>query len=260
MSLRQPPALAPATVKIQHMMDKKKRILVIDDDLRLRDLLKRYLSEQGYAVQTVADATAMRRLMTRENFDLLVLDLMLPGEDGLTLCRQLRAENNAIPIIMLTARGEDVDRIIGLEMGADDYLAKPFNPRELLARIHAVLRRRPAATTPPAAPTQEQQLVRFGEFELNLANRQLQRDDEPITLTSGEFALLKALVLNPRVPLSRDKLTEMARGKEYQATDRSIDVQMSRLRKLIETDPTRPIYLQTVWGFGYVFIPDGGKP
>ena len=198
--------------------------------------------------------------MTRENFDLLVLDLMLPGEDGLTLCRQLRAENNAIPIIMLTARGEDVDRIIGLEMGADDYLAKPFNPRELLARIHAVLRRRPAARTPPAAPTQEQQLVRFGAFELNLANRQLQRGNEPITLTSGEFALLKALVLNPRVPLSRDKLTEMARGKEYQATDRSIDVQMSRLRKLIEADPGRPIYLQTVWGFGYVFIPDGGKP
>ena len=242
------------------MMDTKTRILVIDDDRRLRDLLKRYLSEQGYAVQTVADATAMRRLMTRENFDLLVLDLMLPGEDGLTLCRQLRAENNAIPIIMLTARGEDVDRIIGLEMGADDYLAKPFNPRELLARIHAVLRRRPAATTPPAAPTLDQQLVRFGEFELNLANRQLQRDDEPITLTSGEFALLKALALNPRIPLSRDKLTEMARGKEYQATDRSIDVQMSRLRKLIETDPTRPIHLQTVWGFGYVFIPDGGKP
>jgi two-component system phosphate regulon response regulator OmpR len=161
---------------------------------------------------------------------------------------------------MLTARGEDVDRIIGLEMGADDYLAKPFNPRELLARIHAVLRRRPSAKTPPAAPTLEQQLVRFGEFELNLANRQLQRNDQLITLTSGEFALLKALVLNPRIPLSRDKLTEMARGKEYQATDRSIDVQMSRLRKLIETDPTRPIYLQTVWGFGYVFIPDGGKP
>ena len=205
-------------------MDQKARILVIDDDLRLRDLLKRYLSEQGYTVQTVPDAVSMKRLMTRENFDFLVLDLMLPGEDGLSLCRQLRAEKNDIPIIMLTARGEDVDRIIGLEMGADDYLAKPFNPRELLARILAVLRRRPA-----------------------------------ITLTSGEFALLKALVLNPRIPLSRDKLTEMARGKEYQATDRSIDVQMSRLRKLIETDPARPIYLQTVWGFGYVFIPDGDK-
>ena len=248
------------TRRAQSPMDQKARILVIDDDLRLRDLLKRYLSEQGYTVQTVPDAVSMKRLMTRENFDLLVLDLMLPGEDGLSLCRQLRAEKNDIPIIMLTARGEDVDRIIGLEMGADDYLAKPFNPRELLARIHAVLRRRPAATTPPAAPTLQQQLVRFGEFELNLANRQLQRNDQPITLTSGEFALLKALVLNPRIPLSRDKLTEMARGKEYQATDRSIDVQMSRLRKLIETDPARPIYLQTVWGFGYVFIPDGDKP
>ena len=248
------------TRRAQSPMDQKARILVIDDDLRLRDLLKRYLSEQGYTVQTVPDAVSVKRLMTRENFDLLVLDLMLPGEDGLSLCRQLRAEKNDIPIIMLTARGEDVDRIIGLEMGADDYLAKPFNPRELLARIHAVLRRRPAATTPPAAPTLQQQLVRFGEFELNLANRQLQRNDQPITLTSGEFALLKALVLNPRIPLSRDKLTEMARGKEYQATDRSIDVQMSRLRKLIETDPGKPLYLQTVWGFGYVFIPDGDKP
>ena len=248
------------TRRAQSPMDQKARILVIDDDLRLRDLLKRYLSQQGYTVQTVPDAVSMKRLMTRENFDLLVLDLMLPGEDGLSLCRQLRAEKNDIPIIMLTARGEDVDRIIGLEMGADDYLAKPFNPRELLARIHAVLRRHPSAMTPPAAPTLDQQLVRFGEFELNLANRQLQRNDEPITLTSGEFALLKALVLNPRIPLSRDKLTEMARGKEYQATDRSIDVQMSRLRKLIETDPGKPIYLQTVWGFGYVFIPDGDKP
>ena len=248
------------TRRAQSPMDQKARILVIDDDLRLRDLLKRYLSEQGYTVQTVPDAVSVKRLMTRENFDLLVLDLMLPGEDGLSLCRQLRAEKNDIPIIMLTARGEDVDRIIGLEMGADDYLAKPFNPRELLARIHAVLRRRPAATTPPAAPTLQQQLVRFGEFELNLANRQLQRNDEPITLTSGEFALLKALALHPRIPLSRDKLTEMARGKEYQATDRSIDVQMSRLRKLIETDPGKPLYLQTVWGFGYVFIPDGDKP
>jgi len=248
------------TRRAQSPMDQKARILVIDDDLRLRDLLKRYLSEQGYTVQTVPDAVSMKRLMTRENFDLLVLDLMLPGEDGLSLCRQLRAEKNDIPIIMLTARGEDVDRIIGLEMGADDYLAKPFNPRELLARIHAVLRRHPSAMTPPAAPTLDQQLVRFGEFELNLANRQLQRNDEPITLTSGEFALLKALALHPRIPLSRDKLTEMARGKEYQATDRSIDVQMSRLRKLIETDPGKPIYLQTVWGFGYVFIPDGDKP
>ena len=248
------------TRRAQSPMDQKARILVIDDDLRLRDLLKRYLSQQGYTVQTVPDAVSMKRLMTRENFDLLVLDLMLPGEDGLSLCRQLRAEKNDIPIIMLTARGEDVDRIIGLEMGADDYLAKPFNPRELLARIHAVLRRHPSAMTPPAAPTLDQQLVRFGEFELNLANRQLQRNDEPITLTSGEFALLKALALHPRIPLSRDKLTEMARGKEYQATDRSIDVQMSRLRKLIETDPGKPIYLQTVWGFGYVFIPDGDKP
>ena len=236
------------------------KILILDDDARIRDLLRRYLTQEGFEVILAEDSKALNRIMMRDAVDLIVLDLMMPGEDGLSICRRLRAANDRTPIIMLTAKGEDVDRIVGLEVGADDYLAKPFNPRELLARIHAVLRRHPSAMTPPAAPTLDQQLVRFGEFELNLANRQLQRNDEPITLTSGEFALLKALALHPRIPLSRDKLTEMARGKEYQATDRSIDVQMSRLRKLIETDPGKPIYLQTVWGFGYVFIPDGDKP
>ena len=238
------------------MMDTKTRILVIDDDLRLRDLLKRYLSEQGYAVQTVADATAMRRLMTRENFDLLVLDLMLPGEDGLTLCRQLRAENNAIPIIMLTARGEDVDRIIGLEMGADDYLAKPFNPRELLARIHAVLRRRPVHEA-PGAPSADHEVIEFGDFVFDLGARSLKKAGKDIALTTGEFAMLKVLARHPRQPLSRDKLAQLARGREFEPFDRSLDVQVSRLRKLIELDPANPKIIQTVWGVGYVFVPEG---
>jgi two-component system, OmpR family, phosphate regulon response regulator OmpR len=240
------------------MAEKRTKILVIDDDLRLRDLLHRYLSEQGFGVQTAPDAGAMDRLLNRELFDLLVLDLMLPGEDGLAVCRRLRGAGNSIPIIMLTAKGDEVDRIVGLEMGADDYLPKPFNPRELVARIHAVLRRR-QPSPPPGAPAQEEQEVTFGAFTLDLGTRTLTRGKEEVPLTTGEFALLKVLATHPREPLSRDKLMELARGREFEAFDRSIDVQISRLRRLIETDPTRPAFIQTVWGFGYVFVPDGRK-
>jgi two-component system phosphate regulon response regulator OmpR len=156
---------------------------------------------------------------------------------------------------MLTAKGDDVDRIVGLEMGADDYLAKPFNPRELLARIHAVLRRQPAADI-PGAPSTEPAEIAFGEFRLDLSMRRLTRDGKPVPLTSGEFAVLKVFARHPRVPLSREKLMLLARGREYSAFDRSLDVQISRLRKLIETDPQHPRYLQTVWGVGYVFVPE----
>jgi two-component system phosphate regulon response regulator OmpR len=239
------------------MAETKTRILVVDDDLRLRDLLNRYLGEQGFSVRTVADAHAMDKLLAHERFDLLVLDLMLPGEDGLSICRRLRGTKNAIPIIMLTAKGEDVDRIIGLEMGADDYLPKPFNPRELVARVHAVLRRQ-AAAGPPGAPAADGGApVSFGGMTVDLAKRTLLRDGKELSLTTGEFALLKVLVTHPRTPLSRDKLMELARGREYEVFDRAIDVQVSRLRKLIEPDPTKPTYIQTVWGFGYVFVPDG---
>jgi len=240
------------------MSDPKTRILVVDDDLRLRDLLQRYLTEQGLAVHTVSDAAGMDKQLARERVDLLVLDLMLPGEDGLSICRRLRAGKNAVPIIMLTAKGEDVDRIVGLEMGADDYLPKPFNPRELVARIHAVLRRR-AVPLPPGAPAQEPEKVGIGNMTVNLATRTLERNGQSISLTTGEFALLKVLVTHPRTPLSRDKLMELARGREYEVFDRSIDVQVSRLRKLVEQNPAQPAYIQTVWGFGYVFVPDG-KP
>jgi two-component system phosphate regulon response regulator OmpR len=234
------------------------RILVVDDDLRLRDLLKRYLGEQGFAVDTVPDAAAMDRQMQRMRYDLVVLDLMLPGEDGLAACRRLRSAGEELAIIMLTAKGDDVDRISGLEIGADDYVAKPFNPRELVARIQAVLRRQARAQT-PGAPSAEPARVAFGPFALDLATRSLTREGEPVPLTTGEFALLKVLALNPSQPMSRDKLMELARGRELEHSDRSIDVQVSRLRKLLGEDPQSPRYIQTVWGFGYVFVPEGAR-
>jgi len=238
------------------MQTQRQKILVVDDDLRLRDLLKRYLSEQGFAVDTVPDGAAMDRQLQRVRYDLMVLDLMLPGEDGLALCRRLRAAGSTLAVIMLTAKGDDVDRIVGLEMGADDYLAKPFNPRELVARINAVLRRQAPQET-PGAPSAEPKLVEFGPFALHLASRALTRDGQSVPLTTGEFALLKALALHPREPMSRDKLMDLARGREHESYDRSIDVQVSRLRKLLGEDPQQPRFIQTVWGFGYVFVPDG---
>ena len=232
------------------------RLLVVDDDPRLRDLLRRYLTDNGFNVYVAENAQAMNKLWLRERFDLLILDLMMPGEDGLSVLRRLRGSNDPTPIIMLTAKGEDVDRIVGLEMGADDYMPKPFNPRELLARINAVLRRK-AAEEVPGAPTQDDKSVTFGEFALDLGTRSLTKAGEPVPLTTGEFAVLKVFARFPRVPLSREKLMELARGREYEAFDRSLDVQISRLRKLIEPDPSKPKYIQTVWGLGYVFIPDG---
>ena len=231
------------------------KILVVDDDMRLRSLLERYLVEQGYIVRTSANFEQMQRLMERENFHLVVLDLMLPGEDGLSICRKLRQQENEIPIIMLTAKGDEVDRIIGLEMGADDYLPKPFNPRELLARIRAVLRRKSKEL--PGAPAVEESQVKFGPFVFNLATREMHKGEQLMPLTSGEFAVLKVLVSHAREPLSRDKLMNMARGRDYSAMERSIDVQVSRLRRMLEDDPTNPRYIQTVWGLGYVFVPDG---
>ncbi|HZM37398.1 MAG TPA: two-component system response regulator OmpR [Burkholderiales bacterium] len=236
------------------MPELKTRILVVDDDQRLRDLLVRYLGGQSFEVKAVADATAMDKQLSRERYDLVVLDLMLPGEDGLAVCRRLRAQPAAPAIIMLTAKGDEVDRIVGLEMGADDYLPKPFNPRELLARINAVLRRRTAAALPGAPEAGG--VHAFGQFSLDLTTRTLTRAGKAVSLTTGEFSVLKVLVQHPRQPLSRDKLMELARGREYEVFDRSIDVQISRLRKIVEDDPSHPKHIQTVWGFGYVFVPD----
>ncbi len=235
---------------------RKPKILIVDDDLRLRSQLERYLVDQGFTCKAAADAAGMDRALERELYDLIVLDLMLPGEDGLSICRRLRGTKNEVAILMLTAKGDDIDRIVGLELGADDYLPKPFNPRELVARIHAVLRRRGSA--PPAgAPAADEEVVRFGQVEVNLATRELRRADTTTMLTTGEFGLLQVLIKHPRQPLSRDKLMELARGREHGVFDRAIDVQISRLRKLVEDDPAKPRHIQTVWGFGYVFVPDG---
>ncbi len=232
------------------------KILVVDDDARIRDLLRRYLTQEGFDVLQAEDGKALSRVLLREPVDLIVLDLMMPGEDGLSVCRRLRAANDRTPIIMLTAKGEDIDRIVGLEIGADDYLAKPFNPRELLARIHAVLRRRPPVEA-PGSPSGDKAVVRFGPFTFDMGARTLHRDTDELTLTTGEFSMLKALVRHARQPLSREKLALLARGRDFEPFDRSLDVQVSRLRKLIEEDATAPRYIQTVWGVGYVFIPDG---
>jgi DNA-binding response OmpR family regulator len=234
------------------------RLLVVDDDRRLRELLQRFLGDEGFDVRTAAEGRAMRIALMEAPADLIVLDLMLPGEDGLALCRQLRAARDPVAIIMLTAKGDDGDRITGLEAGADDYLPKPFNPRELVARIHAVLRRGQATAPPPPPVTgtipADPGPIRFGPFVLDIAMRSLERDGAPVALTTGEFALLKALALHAGTPLTRERLMELARGREYDSTDRTIDVQVSRLRKLIEDDPSKPRWLQTVWGLGYVFV------
>ena len=234
------------------------KILVVDDDARIRDLLRRYLTQEGFEVIVAEDGKALTKVLMRDAVDLIVLDLMLPGEDGLSICRRLRASKDQTPVIMLTAKGEDVDRIVGLEVGADDYLGKPFNPRELLARIHAVLRRRPAVES-PGAPSAEKETFSFGQFMFDMGQRILKRNDEEVPLTTGEFAMLKTLVRHARQPLSREKLALLARGREFEPYDRSLDVQVSRLRKLIENDPANPRYIQTVWGVGYVFIPDGAS-
>ncbi|WP_321792108.1 response regulator [Caballeronia sp. J97] len=230
------------------------QILVVDDDAELRDLLRDYLVRQGIEVSVLHDAGGLERRIERERPDLIVLDLMMPGVDGLTALKQLRASGDDIPVIMLTARADDVDRIVGLELGADDYLGKPFNPRELLARVQAVLRRR--RTIPSAAPEQREPYA-FGRFRLDFQSRTLQQDDKPITLSGSEFALLKIFVNNPMRTLTRERLLELLHGPEYDGTDRGIDVQVWRLRRILETDPSAPRFIQTVRGRGYVFVPDG---
>ena len=231
------------------------RIWVVDDGPEQRRLVGTYLTDQGYDVRCLSSGEQLMARLESQRPDLVVLDVMLPGEDGLTLLRRLRDGGDDLPVVMLTAKGDGIDRIIGLEQGADDYLGKPFLPRELTARIEAVLRRRVAL--PAGTPLAEGQLVEFGENRLDLANRRLERNAQPVVITSGEFSLLAAFVQHPHRPLSRERLIELARGPESETDSRSMDVQVSRVRKLVEPDPTRPRYLQTVWGYGYVFVPDG---
>lgn len=231
-------------------------IIVVDDDPRMRELLTRYLNTESFEVVAVANAKEMDECLRNHKPNLIVLDLMLPGEDGLSICKRLRQMGNATPIIMLTAKGDEVDRIVGLEVGADDYLAKPFNPRELLARINAVMRRSALAV----AGTQANEVVSFGEFVFDIHNRSLRKNGVEIPLTTGDYSMLKALARNPHMHLSREKLSLLARGKAFEHFDRSLDVQVSRLRKLIEDGQGSPRYIQTVWGVGYIFVPDDKSP
>jgi two-component system OmpR family response regulator/two-component system phosphate regulon response regulator OmpR len=231
----------------------KDLIYVTDDDPGIRELVAEYLDKQGYAVATAADAAALDGLLAARRPDLLVLDWMLPGEDGLSIARRLRAQPGFPPIIMLSAKGEDIDRIIGLEVGADDYLPKPFNPRELLARIRAVLRR--GAPVPMAADAAR--VVRFGPYAVNLDARTLARDGAEIALTGGEYELLEIFVTHANRALSRDWLMDQLRGFERDPFDRSIDVRVNRLRKKIEDDPANPAYIRTQRGQGYLFVPQG---
>ncbi|WP_324017817.1 response regulator [Aeromonas hydrophila] len=229
-------------------------ILVVDDHSEIRDLLKRFLEQHGLRVSCARDGKEMKRLLEEREFDLLVLDLMMPGEDGLTLCRELRAKSS-LPIIMLTAMGEETDRIIGLEMGADDYLAKPFNPRELLARIKAVMRRTQVEPQPTAETLTRD--LRFDRWLLDINRRELV-DEEGVglSLSTAEFDLLRVFLERPQRVLSRDQLLDLARGREAVAFDRAIDTLVSRLRRKLERDPKNPELIKTIWGGGYLFAAD----
>ncbi|MBE9537770.1 MAG: response regulator [Proteobacteria bacterium] len=228
------------------------KILVVDDDVAIGELLEQYLGSEGFNVASVLDGQGMDRFLVGQTVDLIILDVMLPGEDGLSIARRLRKDYDT-PILMLSARGDEVDRIVGLEVGADDYLPKPFNPRELLARVRAILRR----NHPPA---QEKEPIKsvstFGDFTLDLESQLLSCDGANVPLTSGEFALLRVLTQHPNRVLSRDTLIDMLSGHDRSPYDRSIDVRITRLRQKIEKDHKSPIYIHTVWGEGYRFSPN----
>lgn len=233
--------------------ERSRHLLVVDDDREIRDLVSRFLTRHGYRVTTARDGREMKRALQDWSFDLIVLDLMLPGTDGLTLCRELRASSN-VPVIMLTAMGEEMDRIVGLEMGADDYLPKPFNPRELLARIKAVLRRIDQPSR--VADEGRSNHIRFGDWEFDIATRVLKdAKGTVVDLTAGEFELLQTFALHPQRVLSRDQILDMTRGRSAVPFDRSVDVQVGRLRRKIEADPANPLLIKTVRGGGYVFTP-----
>ena len=220
------------------------RLLIVDDEPKLRDLVKAYLSREGYQVEAVEDGQAMDSYLADHQVDLVILDLMLPGEDGLSIGRRLRQQQN-LPIIILSARGEELDRIVGLEMGADDYLSKPFNPRELLARVRSVLRR--CVAVDPVLSDEPKINFQFGPYSLDVEKHQLSKEGQDIPLTTGEFTLLCVFLKNSNRVLNRDTLLEKTKGYEHSPLDRSIDVCVGRLRRKIESDPTEPIYLRTIW-------------
>ena len=232
-------------------MNSSSKLLVVDDDPELRELIKAYLMKNGFIVNTVESSVGMDEFLATNDVDLLILDLMLPGEHGLAVAKRLKKKKD-LPIIIVSAQGEDIDRIVGLEIGADDYLAKPFNPRELLARIRAVLRRSNGKIE--AKETESSRLV-FNDFELDLNAHSLSRGGEKVSLTSGEFDLLALLAANPNRVLHRDTILDKLTGAERSPFDRSIDVRVTRLRGKLEFDPSKPELIKTIWGKGYMFCP-----
>lgn len=236
-------------------MRASRHILVVDDDREIRDLVGRALEKEGFRVTRASDGVEMRKRLEAGAIDLIVLDIMLPGKDGLALCRDLRAQSIATPVILLTARGDEIDRVLGLEMGADDYVPKPFSARELVARIRAIFRRTGLAHTAPSEA--RARFFRFDGWRLDMAKRELQSADGTIvSLSTGEFELLKALVEHPQMVLSRDQLLDLSRGRSAIVFDRSIDIQVSRLRRKLRDDAKSPSLIKTVWGGGYLFTPD----
>lgn len=248
--------LSNKKVQVSNVVTEKEdklKIIVVDDDLEMRSLLGKYLEKQGFSVCALEGGKALDDYLAYSQVDLIILDLMMPGEDGLSIIKRLKGQLD-VPIIMLSACGEDVDRIIGLEVGADDYLAKPFNPRELLARIRSVLRRRKGGNVIEAEDNRGN--YSFGVFDFDIDKQILRRGDEIVSLTSGEFSLLKIFVEAPKKVLSRDNLLEQLKGYDCAPFDRSVDVRIMRLRQKIEEDTTSPVFIRTVWGEGYQFMPN----
>ncbi|ABB11022.1 two component transcriptional regulator, winged helix family [Burkholderia lata] len=232
-------------------MEQSCRIVVLDDEAELRNMLQRFLTGHGFQVRAVADGKRLDRLLQREPYDLLVLDLMMEPEDGLSVCRRLRAEGQTLPILMLTAKGDAADKVVGLETGADDYLAKPFLPDELVARVRALLRRQKMAA---GEPTVTSQRLRFGAFTFDVGQQTLMRDGTPVEIHSAQMLLLHALGSSPNRAVSRENLLARARGRDHAALDRSVDVQILRLRQIVEDDPGKPRFIKTVWGIGYMLV------
>lgn len=233
------------------MNDRPVRLLLVDDEASIREPLGEYLAGQGFDVDLAANAAEARSHIRAASYDLVITDIMMPGEDGLSLTRHLRETHN-LPVILLTARTEETERVIGLEIGADDYVAKPFGPRELVARIRAVLRRSSAATDNPVPTPDEGEVFRFAGWTLSTVTRSLTRaDGREVDLSTGEFLLLLAFLRHPRMVMSRDRLLDLVRGREADVFDRSIDNLVSRLRKKIDDDPSEPALIKTIWGGGY---------
>jgi two-component system phosphate regulon response regulator OmpR len=230
------------------------KLLHVDDDAKLRGLVSDYMMRHGFRIEGAGSVGEAERLQRRNRYDLMLLDIMLPGEDGVSFCRRLRAQSPGLPIIILSARGEDVDRIVGLEVGADDYLPKPFNLRELVARVLSVLRRSEHGRARTGSSPGEAH--RFGEFELDLWDRRLRKGDITVDLSTSEYELLAAFAANARRVMSRDELASCIAGHDREALSRGVDMTVSRLRKLVEPDVANPRYIQTIWGRGYMFVPD----